>query len=381
MSWWNRATNVVRDADGYADIVRSAPVSSAPVESLTVPLWGDAQSVSPDSAMRVPSFNRATRLICGTVAQLPLVTWRGADMTPGNGLLRQPEADRPVSVTIYELVRDLCWYARGYWLVIDVDPNGFPTRIKPLPAPAVAPSLTRPATHVQHDGRDYRISHPAGPGTNVGDVIVFHGYGPGVLAAGSQTIALAIALDDAARRYADSPLPSVALKNDGADLPPDQVQALLAAWEEARATRTTAYLNSVMKAETFGFSPAELTLTDARNFAAIEIARLFNLDAFWIGANMPGASLSYSNRVDLRKDLIDLTLADFIVPIEQRLSMRDITPTFSTNLVRFNTTEFLRSNLAERTQIVATLLPLGVITEAQAQEFLSDNPTPGGGLT
>jgi phage portal protein BeeE len=101
-------------------------------------------------------------------------------------------------------------------------------------------------------------------------------------------------------------LPSIALKNSGADLPPDAVQELLESWEAARATRSTAYLSSVVDTETFGFSPAELTLTEARNFSALEIARLFNLDGFWIGANMAGASLSYSNRVDLRKDLIDL---------------------------------------------------------------------------
>jgi phage portal protein BeeE len=164
-------------------------------------------------------------------------------------------------------------------------------------------------------------------------------------------------------------------------LPESEVTKLLEAWEVARQTRSTAYLNSVIDTETFGFSPAELTLTEARNFAAIEIARLFNLDAFWIGANMPGASVSYSNRVDLRKDLIDLTLADYMVPIEQRLSMRDVTPTINSNLVRFNTGEFLRSNLSERTQIVSTLLPLGVIDATEARAFLRDNPTPGGGLT
>jgi hypothetical protein len=248
-----------------------------------------------------------------------------------------------------------------------------------MPAVEVGESIPRPNTHVSWDGRDYPISHPAGPGSAVGSVIVFRGFRNGVLHDGAETLTLAIALDAAAKRYADVPLPSIALKNTGADLPPEKVTELLEAWEVARATRSTAYLSSVVDTETFGFSPAELTLSEARNFAALEIARLFNLDGFWIGANIAGASLSYSNRVDLRKDLIDLTLADYMVPIEQRLSMRDVTPTLTSNLVRFSTVDFLRSNLSERVDIVTKLLPFpGVMTEAEARDFLRDSPSKGG---
>jgi hypothetical protein len=277
------------------------------------------------------------------------------------------------------LVQDLAHYGVGYWLVRDVDGNGFPTRVRHMPAVETSKSLAKPNTHVTWDGRDYPVSHPAGPGTAIGHVIVFHGFHRGVLDDGADTLALAIALEAAAKRYADVPLPSIALKNNGADLPPEKVTELLEAWEEARNTRSTAYLSSVVDTETFGFSPAELTLTEARNFAALEIARLFNLDGFWIGANLPGSSISYSNRVDLRKDLVDLTLADYMVPIEQRLSMRDVTPTLTSNLVRFSTVDFLRSNLAERVDIVTKLAAMpDVMTADEARDFLRDSPTKGG---
>jgi phage portal protein BeeE len=377
MALWNRATRLVDRAEAIAAETRGihGDVLIDALTGLTRDTW---YSVSASAAMRIPAFKRATMLISGTVAQLPLVQWRNGELVEDNALLRQPEADRAAWVTMQRLVKDLAHYGRGYWLVRDLDPKGFPTKVRWLPAEEVTESPDRP-NHVMWQGKEWPVSHPAGPGTNVGSVIVFHGFQNGVLTDGAQTLALAMALEDAAKRYADVPLPSIALKNTGADLPPDQVQALLEAWEAARNTRSTAYLSSVVDTETFGFSPAELTLTEARNFAALEIARLFNLDGFWIGANIAGASLSYSNRVDLRKDLIDLTLADYMVPIEQRLSMRDVTPTLASNVVRFSTVDFLRSNLAERVDIVTKLMPYpGVMSEAEARDFLRDSPSKGG---
>ena len=112
------------------------------------------------------------------------------------------------------------------------------------------------------------------------------------------------------------------------------------------------------------------------------------MDASWLNANTPGGgtTLTYTNRVDLRKDLYDFTLLDFCQIIGQRLSMRDVTPTLTSNLVAFDYSEFMRTNLEARTNIVATLLPLGVVSVDEAREFLQFAPdrtdtNPAGGIT
>lgn len=343
--------------------------------ALTFTALRDGRGLTASTAMRVPAFNRATRLITGTVASFPLVQWRDGVMVPGTGLLEQPEPDRTSWTTLQRTTEDLCHYGVAYWEVRDVDANGYPVKVRVLPAHEVHADPARPETHLIYNANTYPVSHPAGPGTNVGSVIVFTGYRRGVLQDGYDTILLAAALEDAAKRYASSPLPQVALKNSGADLTPDEVQALLTQWETARNERSTAYLSSVMEAQSFGWSAAELQLADARNHSAVQISRLFNLDPMWVGASLPGTSMTYANRVDLRKDLVDLTLMDYLCPIEQRLSMRDVTPTIHNNVVRFNTSAFLRSNLAERASMVATLMPLNVLTTDEAREFLQDSPT------
>jgi phage portal protein BeeE len=99
--------------------------------------------------------------------------------------------------------------------------------------------------------------------------------------------------------YSESPIPTVVLKNNGADLSADQVDALLEAWEDARAQRSTAYLNSTIDTQTMGFSARDVQLVEGKMQSATAIARLANLDPVWVGAGVPGSSLTYSNRTDL----------------------------------------------------------------------------------
>jgi hypothetical protein len=73
------------------------------------------------------------------------------------------------------------------------------------------------------------------------DVIKFYGDGNGGwLRNGATAINTAASLEAATLMYSESPIPTVALKNNGADLPAEQVDALLEAWEDARANRSTA---------------------------------------------------------------------------------------------------------------------------------------------
>jgi phage portal protein BeeE len=275
-------------------------------------------------------------------------------------------------------VQDLVLYGRAYWYVVDTD-NGYPDIVQRFPAVDVSTSSHKPGK-ITYGQADYPISVPAGPGSRPGSVIVFTAYGSdlgdqyaGVLVEGADTLALAQALEDAAANYAASPLPQLALKNGGADLTPKQIQEMLTEWEAARKARTTAYLSSVMETETFGWNAAELQLIEARNGQAANVARLLNLDPLWVGVSVQGSSLSYANRVDLRKDLVDLTLTDYMAPIEQRLSMRDAS---AGEVIRFSTNEFLRSNLESRVNMTVALAPYPeILSPDEARAFLQDSPT------
>jgi phage portal protein BeeE len=201
------------------------------------------------------------------------------------------------------------------------------------------------------------------------DVIKFYGDGNGGwLRNGATAINTAASLEAATLMYSESPIPTVALKNNGADLPADQVDALLEAWEEARANRATAYLNSSIEAQTMGFSARDVQLVEGKQAAALAIARLANLDPIWVGAGVPGSSLTYANRVDLYRQLLDTALRPIMSLIEQRLSMGDITP--RGHEIKFDTTSFLRGNPSELADLVTKLRPLEIITPEEARQIL-----------
>jgi hypothetical protein len=207
------------------------------------------------------------------------------------------------------------------------------------------------------------------------NVIRFDGDGlGGWLRNGSTAITAAASLEAAAMRYAEYPLPTIILQNTGADLPPEQVDALLDAWEEARVNRSTAYLNSTLQTHEMGWSAADLQLVDSRNAAAIQIARLANLDPIWTGAGVPGSSLTYSNRVDLYRQLLDTALTPIMTAIAQRLTAEDVTPRGHT--VKFDTSVFLKANPQDISTLITQQQPLGNLSTDEARALL-DLPANG----
>jgi hypothetical protein len=152
---------------------------------------------------------------------------------------------------------------------------------------------------------------------------------------------------------------------------PDDALDREPAWEEARSNRATAYLNSAIEAKGMGWSARDLALVEARNESAIGIARIANLDPVWVGASVSGTSLTYSNRVDLFRQLLDISLRPVMDMLTHRLSMPDVTP--RGHAVRFDTSGFLRGNAADLGNLVAQLVPLGILTPDEARMVIDLN--------
>jgi HK97 family phage portal protein len=208
------------------------------------------------------------------------------------------------------------------------------------------------------------------PTTGSGRLIAFETGAPGALDHGAQTISTALALETAARNYADSPTPAVVLQSQGLDLDEDEAEELLGKWAWSRRRKSTAYLNSQVKAEPIGFSSQELQLVEGRQHMAIEVARVLNLDSYWVGAQAAGSSVTYTNEQDRRAALLDFTIMPIARVMEQRLSMADVSG--GNRELRFSTMGFLRANLAERVAALTAYVTAGIMTidEARAIEPL-----------
>ena len=340
--------------------------SYANASLLTMLAQAKGLGVSKAVALQVPPFARALQVYTHTIAAFELKEYAGRDQVVARPFLVQPSKVTTYTAIMARTVSDLLLYDVAYWYISARSWDGFPSEILYMPYDQINFVPYSPFTEpVPSNGQTLWNGTPVPDA----DMIRFDGDGNGGwLTYGSSAISTAAALEAACLQYAVSPLPQIALKNSGADLPESVVDSLLDAWEEARQNRSTAYLNSTISADTFGWNARDLQLVEARNASATMLARLCNLDPVWVGAGVTGSSLTYSNRTSLYRQLLDLSLTPVMKMISERMSMNDVTPRGRT--VQFDTTAFLKSDPLEMAQIVNTLLPLGVIDIPESRNMI-----------
>jgi HK97 family phage portal protein len=324
-------------------------------------------------ALGVPAVARARNLIASTIAGMPLLYY-AVDGTEIDRLpwMIQPELDTPRITTMAYTVDSLFFYGRAYWQVIEeYQEDGRPRRFQWIDPTRVGFRWNREGTKIV----DYDIEGILTPRTGLGRLIVFTGVDEGLLARAGRTIKTALELERASLNYAETPAPSMVLKNTGVDLPKDQVESLLTRWKEARTNRATAYLNASLDAQVIGFSPKDMALVEAREYIVQDLARATGIPAWYLGADT-GSSMTYSNINSTRRDLIDFSLQPYVHAVEQRLSMQDVLP--RGQHVAFSFTDFLRSSPIERAQLYNSLIPLGILTPEEARQL--EDFAPGGPL-
>lgn len=327
-----------------------------------------ATSINRSSALEIPSVARARNLICSTIASMPLELYR---KSTGEEIakpvwLDQPAVNQPRSVTIAYTVDSLLFYGWALWIIKSrYQEDGRPASFEWIPNTRISPKYSADGFTI--DG--YLIDTTF---YSNDDVVTFQSLNDGILTTGARVLNGALELEKASTISATNPQPSGVLKNTGADLDPKEVQGLLSAWKTARQNRTTAYLTSTLEYQPTSFSPKDMMYIEAKQDYATQIARLINIDAFYLSADANN-SMTYSNLLDSRKQFVSLTLQPFISAIEDRLSMNDVTA--MGNEVRFDLDKsFLRANPMDELLVIEKMLSLGLIDINQAMEMTDLTP-------
>ena len=319
-------------------------------------------AVSRAQAMQVPAVARARNIICATIGSLPLEVRRESNNSKVTTplFIKQPDPRMNGNSVFTFLAEDLLFTGQGYLRIMELGTDG-----RPLSAEWISVSrVTRTLDALGHNVRYYSVDGTVVPENGLGSLIPFTGYDEGLLVRAGITIQTALALEKAVKRFADEPTPNVVLKSN-LPMPAERVTALLNSWKEARQTRGTAFVNDTIDFQSIGFSPEQLTLNQARQYMASEIARACNIPEYYLGANA-GGSMTYSNVTAERRSLIDLSLRPLMTCITSRLSENDITPRGS--IVKYNLEEFYSPSAQERADIYTKLIPLGVMTVEEARE-------------
>jgi hypothetical protein len=205
---------------------------------------GSSFRTSRAAALQVPAFVDAMKTYSHTIAGFPMRTYRGGEPIETAQVLVSPSSYLPYTSVIARTVENLLLHDRAYWLVVERTWDGFPREVQVMDVEDVSDLTTHSTANQNTQFPPVDPFYYIGTAVPARDVIKFYGDGlGGWLSTGAAAINTAAALEAATLNYSEYPMPTVVLKNTGADLPAATVDALLTAWEEARSNRATAYLN------------------------------------------------------------------------------------------------------------------------------------------
>jgi HK97 family phage portal protein len=341
-------------------------------------ITSDADSVHRSIALSIPAVRKARQVIAGTIATFALSAWQGRnrleDNDPRATWIGQPDPTRTLLKTMYATIDDGIWYDRAVWRILDRDISGMPVKFRHIQANRIS---TVADTWDPDDITTWIID---GKDVAARDLVVFDFAGMGGLKRwGMDLLELYVDLQMAAGKYARSPHPKAIIKNSGGDLGSTEIMDLLDAWEAARELRSVGYMNAVTDYETFGWNAAELQLVEAREHAALEVARLFGLPARAVDASS-GDSMTYANIVEARRDILE-ALHPWMEVVQQTLSLNNrasnprglIVPRGIS--IRFDVDAYVRDEPLTRMQTWQTALAAGVLSPAEVRVLEPLAPT------
>ena len=324
--------------------------------------------ISRKDAMTVPSVARARNLICGTVGSIPLEYYnkKTGEVIAAPRWINQLSKSQPSFVTITWLVDSLMMYGVAYMLVTErYAEDGRPASFEWV-------ANTRVTFDTDLNGMYVTQYFVDASPVSMDDIVTIQGFDEGILERGSRTIQAAIDVERAAAQNSANPQPAGFLKNSGADLPPNEVQGLIAAWKRARQNNSTAYLTSTLDYSPVSFSPKDMMYNEAVQNLSTQIARLCNVPAYYLSSDQ-NTTMTYANVQDERKQFFALSIEPYVQAIQSRLSMDDIsTAGHEVRFAVFDT--FLKNDPLVEIQVLEKLLSLGLITTEQAMEMTDLTP-------
>lgn len=269
------------------------------------------------SAMRLPPIARARNLTCTTIARMPLRSQVGETPTPTQPafLARAGNGQSP-QLRMTWTVDDLIFYGWSCWWR-DNDPA--------TGAIATASRLGQDEWGTNGDGK----LEVNGVEVKPNDVIVIPGLHEGILSYGVESLDDARALYRNVRQRLQNPVAQVDLhQTGGPQLSPVEVDELLARWTKARqgGNGGVSYTPESITPNEMGAGADAQLMIEARNAAAVDLARIVGVHAGLIDATAPKASLNYETTTGRNQEFVDFDLALYMTPITARLSLDDVLP-------------------------------------------------------
>lgn len=280
------------------------------------------------TAMRLPTLARARNVHVEVISVLPIRYWRRvADPTaedqplPLLEWMERPDPNTTLAYTLGWTVDDLFFHGHCYWRVRERFSTGFPSAFQWMPFAECGVQYSRDLTALQSlEWRGNRYS--------MEDVIEFRGTIEGVLNTGSDTITTALKAERAAQRFADFKMPPGTIdipEQPGAEPPTmDELNTIGDNFDARRDTSATAVLYGASYNNP-DWDATKMALVESRQHSSLDLSRLGNVPPWLTGAPQ-GATMTYQNAAQARRDLVDFGASGYMAVIAQTLSGPNVTP-------------------------------------------------------
>jgi hypothetical protein len=280
------------------------------------------------TAMRLATVARARAVHVSVISVLPIRYWaRTADPLADDRQLElldwmsRPDPNETLAYSIGWTVDDLFFHGRGFWRIRERYTTGFPSAFQWMPFMECNPQYSRDLTALQSvEWRGVRYS--------IEDVVEFRGTIDGLLSIGSDVITTAMKAERAAQRFADFKMPpgTINIPGDPGAEPPstDELNEMGDNFDNRRESASTAVLYNAEYSNP-DWDAEKMALPTARDHSALDLSRLANVPPWLTGAPQ-GATMTYQNAAQARRDLVDFGSSGYMAVITQTLSGPNVTP-------------------------------------------------------
>ena len=151
----------------------------------------------------------------------------------------------------------------------------------------------------------------------------------------------------------------------------EKAKKLKADWMEAHGgdKKSIAVLNALVDFTPISVKPVDAETTGLKNAHLVDVAHMFGLSASWLDTSA-GASLTYSNVTEKRKELLDISLTGWG---QQLMEMLNATLPFGTG-VRIQWDRFTNPDLIEQATTLTQAVQAGWLTIDEARTRVGLDP-------
>jgi HK97 family phage portal protein len=326
------------------------------------------------SARQIPSVARCLQIYSGLVRQMKMDAYRGDLKLPRPRLLERPDPLNAGSWFVGISVEDYLMSGNAVSLITSRGVDGWPLTVQYLPINYVyivwVPGQALP---------DY---YYYGQVLNVDDVIhVKRGAdrwfgavrGVGVVEEALGTLDR-VAMEEVyeAATLAGSAVPSVAIVAPQSSLTQDVADHAADQWElkYGGPNRRPAILPNGTQVIPLAWSPSDTQLIEARHASLQDVANLFNIDSYWLGA--PVAGLTYKTATPQYQQVLRTSLEPVLADLEDVWSWSWL-PRGQT--IRFDRNQLLSDDLTVTSTAATLLYGAKVVTLDEARAMINLAPS------